>query len=190
MNHSPSAITNLGRRIDRYLIAIAISIVFGIILTFIFYSLSRQEIKKIAVVKQEIATHNVSEENLLALNNFVNQNAVKIDTIFSVFPSESEIIPVLEEIEATVMQYDPAARVGFTAEQPSKPAGELQIPLRISLHSSISDLISLLRAIEKLPFIVEVISVELNTVDPANIQSIILARLYVNDPFVETVTNP
>jgi hypothetical protein len=178
-----TAANNLNKRSDKYAYMIAITIALGLMVNFALISVGKQQIGQIEVIRNEMNTSAISDANLKDLSQYVSQNQSDIKTIFNVFPNPNNesIIIALEALEALIGRYDEEAKISFSSKTTLKKNSESYIPLQISLNLARSQLISLLRDIERLPYIIEVTSINLNMErDPHN-QVVIGASLYVDD---------
>lgn len=191
MNYAtPSASVNLQKKTDRHIMVIATTLILGLVLWLIFYTLSKQQLAEIELTRQEIESTHVSDQQLITLGQLVDNNAEVIQKMFEYFPNEENIIDTFEIIEMISKKYDPQAIVNIPSETPTKKGDQLQIPLEIKLNTTIESLTKLLREFEQLPLFIEINSMNITHTD-TNVSQISLGvSLYVDEPFVQPEVNP
>lgn len=148
------------------------------------FTTSRQ-LKQIATLNIEAETGAASFTNSQKVSDLIEANPQKLDQLLKVFPSETTIVDFLQTIETLVRETDPEASVKFSALTPVKVDNQLTIPFTIRLKTTPIDTITLLQKIERLPYIIEIISLDAHS--PQGVGSVgdvtISAKVYAKDPF-------
>lgn len=184
-----SAATNLQKKTDHHLMAIAIVLVLGLVLWFIFYSIASQQLAEIALIRQEIEATHVSDQQLNSLGNLIDANVTTIESMDQFFPTETNIIATFEVIENLIKKYDPQAVINIPSETPTKKNEQLQIPLQIRLTITLESFTRLLREIEKLPLLFQINSLSINHSGTNALQINLGTSLYVDEPFLQPKTD-
>lgn len=146
---------------------------------------TNQQTKKVVNTRQELAGLKETAANVQSLQTYAQSNREQITKIPDLFPTEDDFVNVLQDIETVVKKTDPQGIVKVSAAKPTKVQNQNTIPLLIHLNTNANGLINFLREFERLPYILQIVSLEMsheqNLVDSADIN--IQVRLYVADPF-------
>lgn len=158
------------------------------LLTAIGLVLSTQGLKgQIKLTQQEIDTAGQSQQTTQAINDLISDNPQEIERLTTALPNQSTIIVFIEEVNALVHEYDKAGIVRFTATNPTKINNQLAIPMYMKANMTTVTLVSFLRRIERLPYLIEITSLDVKSPQgvggPADVS--IGANVYVQDPFTQ-----
>ena len=180
-----SAVINLNRKTERLLKVSVILVVVGIFISLILLLLAQQQTRKIVSLRQELESLQLSTVTSQGLFQFIASQGAAIDRLLAVFPHEATIIDFLGTVEAVVQQYDPEGSLSFNALNPTKVNNELAIPLAITFNGTAAEAVTLLKELEKLPYIIKITVVDIRTPNGLNQPGEITlgGRLYVREPF-------
>jgi hypothetical protein len=133
-------------------------------------------------LQAEIATKEQAFQEADSFNRFVSQNQTALEQLDFALPNESMLVGVVQDIEAVIHQFDPLGTVKFTAVTPTRVGQELVIPITVTIQSSLDQLPPLFNQLSQLPYLIQIISTETQGIN-TNPTTIIIMRLYVQDPF-------
>ncbi|OGV96528.1 hypothetical protein A2W24_03370 [Microgenomates group bacterium RBG_16_45_19] len=147
--------------------------------------LTNQQVKKIALTRQELVNLSQVTEGSQSLQDFALNHQADLAALDYVFPTEDDFVYVLQDIEQVVSAVDPQGVVKLGASKPVIVANRQVIPLTIKLTTTPMNAIIFLRQFERLPYILEITNLELITspgqTDLAEVM--LTVRLYVADTF-------
>jgi Tfp pilus assembly protein PilO len=148
-------------------------------------TLSNQTVKKIMVGKEELANLQTSVQNMASLQDYVKANAADLKQIDTLFPNEDDFVYVLQDIEGVVKATDPEGSVKVGAPKPTKSQNQNTLPLSIKLKTDTNGTITFLRQFERLPYIIQISSLELKShpESPDQLEISLTVRLHVAEPF-------
>jgi hypothetical protein len=186
MNQLPSAAKNIIKRIERLLAFSLVLIIFSTLIIAVSAMLTHQKLKSYFTKQQEIQTFLRSRENTNELLNFVEANKEIISQIEIVFPDETNIDVAYQAILKISQEFDSKAELKLKASVPGTFNQKSVLPMELILSVNSSGANQLLRRIERLPYIIEVVAIELNNPLGQDSQATITFRLYVDHEFIKT----
>ena len=150
----------------------------------IVYFSAKNPMMKLTTLKQTITSTKVSDLQINQTQNFVANNQESIESIISVFPAESDFLDFLITLETMLAVIDPGAKL-TPGSSPVKAGQQLTVPLQLQFTGTIYTLEDFFIQLERLPYIIEVTSLELKSPSGLAQPSEIVAslRVYVEDPF-------
>jgi hypothetical protein len=180
--------TTLKRKIRQLNSGILIIIIGGCVVLLALCFVSNQQAKRYKILLQE---QQALKESQIAIQNLQQFTAGKIDqlaVVSKIFPDDSSIISIMEELETLVHRFDPQGTVRFTPQGPVKVNNQLSASLVFHFTATPSETIALLRQLERLPHVIQVKNMEVKTPqgasNPAEVTLTVI--LYVQDPFSES----
>lgn len=124
--------------------------------------------------------------NLQSAMQFINTGDVQIDLILNALPGdETQLVEFVRTVETIGKDSTINLNLSFNAQSPSGTETEKLIPFKISLASDPQNFVEFLTKFEKLPYIIEIITIESERVfDSQSLWNYdILANIYVKDTF-------
>lgn len=187
--NSPSSIQSASHNLHQktiktiYLVIaiIVISIGINILIQFLTHNNIRRlhQLQTQAIKSKDTA---ISNQYLL---QFIAENEQQLPIIDQALPDQNTIFVFAEAVNQLIATYDPAGRIDFSTTSPIKVDNQLTVPIIIKLNSTPYELISLLRQIERLPYLIEITSINGSFPDGITNQAPIIlgGRVYVAEPF-------
>lgn len=135
--------------------------------------------------QQAIANLTERSQNKSELYKFLGINEEGIQQIHSALPNEDTIADFVSTIEDLLSLSEIEGDFHFSAIVPSKANNQLSIPFLIKMNTTIPKFLSFMRQLEKMPYIIQVTSVNINTPQGigGGVEASIGATIYVQDPF-------
>lgn len=155
------------------------------LLTGLFITLSRQQVKRIKTLENELNSLSESQLSVASLQKFIGENQAKITELEKVFPTQDTIVEFLSVTEKLVYELDPEGTVKFGALTPTKMNDELFIPLIFTFKANSAQALEFLRKLERLPYIIQITTVEFKLpLGQFGTGEVVLGgKVYVQDPF-------
>lgn len=182
----PSAARNIIKRIERLLSISFILLILATLIITITTILANQKIKSYFTKQQEIQTFIRSQENTNELLDYVETNKEIVSQIETVFPNETNIDISYQTILSAAKEVDDNAQLKIKANLPTTHNGKSILPMELVASTNTAGTISLLRRIERLPYIIEVSTIEMQNPLTTEGTTTILFRLYVDNEFVKS----
>jgi hypothetical protein len=183
MSPKPSAATNLNTHTEKYLAVTAIVTVLSTLLAISGIYFSFQHLKTYYALKQETTALESSRLNTQELFSFVSDHAQEIERINDVFPNETTIDIVYQNILTLAKKTDSGSTLSFNSLVPAKQNNQTMLPMTLDLRAPHYEVINLLTELERLPYIIEIISIELTNPASLDGHATIQFRLYVDEKF-------
>lgn len=183
MNQVPSAAANITKKVERLLSIDIVIIILTSLIVVIATLISMQKIKTYRTLQQEIQTIKQSQSNTNELLTYVDQNRDIINQIQTVFPNESNIDVAYQNILKIAQVVDSNAQLRIKANIPGLYNQKSILPMEMVLSTNTSGTLQVLRRMERLPYIVEIITLELANPFTEDGSTVINFRLYVDDEF-------
>ncbi len=90
---------------------------------------------------------------------FIDNSDLEIDTILNTLPSnETQLVEFVRTVEAIGQAHTTSVSLKFNASGP-RGTQEKYLPVKISLSTDIPNFLEFLKKFEKIPYIVEIISI-------------------------------
>lgn len=184
MSTTPSASINIQKRVRRNLIVLTVIILFGISVVAVVLWLTNGKVKDRLAVQQELNALVKSEQDTQELRLVVTNELETVQKINAFFPNENEVYTVFAQMERLMLDVDKSGVLSFADLQPRKIAGQNTLTLDARMLATREQLVLFLRKLERLPYIVEVVSVDTQQFEDNLLLVIMEVRLYVADPFI------
>jgi hypothetical protein len=113
----------------------------------------------------------------------VSDHAQEIERINDVFPNETTIDIVYQNILTLAKKTDSGSTLSFNSLVPAKQNNQTMLPMTLDLRAPHYEVINLLTELERLPYIIEIISIELTNPASLDGHATIQFRLYVDEKF-------
>lgn len=159
----------------------------GIMLTItcLLFWLSRVNAKQIIQTKQQIENTKQQSLQLTQASDFLDKNQ-DVSIIKQVLPqNRQELVDFVSDVEIVGRSKATNFAFKFSALKPTNTNGQVWVPFVINFVTTTPKLIEFLTLLEKMPYLIEVTSVETNTIN--NSQGVwgvgINAKIYVLDTF-------
>ena len=180
----PSA-TEIRAKSTRNLKIIAILTLILFFLNIFLIYLSQSRIKQNKTIKEQIITTGHNSQNLEIAVEFLNTQADQMSIIKKTLPNEAELVEFIQTIEVIAKTHATNHQLKFSVKSPQGLTGEKFIPFIIELSTNIENTLEFLKKLEKLPYIVELTSLETEKFEGSNsiLKVTITSRVYVRDPF-------
>lgn len=133
-------------------------------------------------LQEEISIQEQAFQEAESFNRFVAQNQTILEQLDFALPNESMLVGAVQDIESVIHRFDPTATVKLTAVTPTRVGQELVIPITITIITPLDQLPLLFAQLGELPYVIQIISSDTQGV-ATNATTIIMMRLYVQDPF-------
>lgn len=167
---------------------IYITIVIAVILiitNMILMVLIGSKTKQLAQIKQQIAVKTSDDQNLQSSIDYLNQNQKQLEDIVNTLPNESRLVEFIDTIESVSGENASNSSLEFSAIAPTSLAQDKYLPFVINLVTDLPNFQEYLKKIEKLPYVIEITSIQAKTTDSSGKlwEFTIAARVFVQDPF-------
>ncbi|MCX8009072.1 MAG: hypothetical protein N3A54_05245 [Patescibacteria group bacterium] len=176
-----SKISSSRELIERYVL-----IFVGILLINIglLYFLQTQ-VNVITLLKQEKIQLEQDQKIINASEEIYATYKDHIEEIFSVFPSEGEVLTFLQTLESVSKKYGANVIARFASSSPQSEGDRLFLLFRLNLQTTRQNFGQLLKALENLPYMMRLISLTMNSSDgfKDELYVTIHLKLYVKNPF-------
>ena len=186
MEQTPSAAGNIIKRIDRLLLISIALLVLTTLVVGVITMLTNQKLKSYFTKQQEIQTFLRSQENTNELLTYVETNKEIVSQIEKVFPDETNIDIAYQDILDVSREFDQESELRLKANIPGTYNQKSILPMELITSVNSTGTSQLLRRIERLPYIIEVISVEIANPLSQDSQAKITFRLYVDHEFIKS----
>lgn len=174
------------KRETRVALVLTASLSLGLIGLFLF-SWSKQT--EIARLEQEIVAIQDQAVSVNQASTFLNTQQDTIELLNDTFPNEATLIEFIQVIEALSVERASRHELRLSAQAPKGEGAQPYLPFTLSLSTDADNMYTLLTQLEKLPFLVEVVSMKGIQSDSSGIINYELqARVFVRDPFALQTT--
>lgn len=191
-NHANSSTGSQVRGRSTTILKITSGLAVLLLLTnFFLLFLSSTEAKQLAVTKEQIITTQTQSSDLEAAIEYLNSESTSTEMIKKALPDEEELqTEFIQTMEFVAQRNASTSSIRFSALAPTGSGPSKYLPFTINLTTDTPNFHEFLKRLEKLPYIIEITSIDQATQTAgSNVWSITLsARVYVRDPF-KTPTN-
>ncbi|MFC1751369.1 type 4a pilus biogenesis protein PilO [Pseudomonadota bacterium] len=171
---------------SNYLKITGVIIVILIVATYILSIVVAKQNQLLKETSTQILATRQGNDNLQIAMQFIQTGDVQIDLLLNALPgNETQLVDFVRTVEAIGFNQTTNLNLKFNASGPTGTDAEKYIPFKITLNSDIPNFVEFLKKFEKLPYIIEIISIESEkSYDSQDIWTFdILANIYVQDPF-------
>lgn len=179
-----SAYINISKRIRRNLYIILGLLIVGLASSGVLLWLAKGSVDSGLVQTKELSTLVASEQDLQELLAVVDTEGELVQQLASIFPEDQEAIyPVFAMIEQLILDIDSAGVLSFADLEPRQVGGQPALTMDARFLANRVELISLLRRLERLPYVIEIVRVDTQQYDEQSLLVLMEVRLYVASPF-------
>jgi len=154
------------------------------ITTIIIVVLINNKLKQLNLINQQLSAKGQDNQSLDVALAYLGNNQQQIDLILNTLPNESQLIDFIAAIESMSATFSNQHSIEFSALAPTGSGNWKYIPLILKLTTDQANFELFLAGLEKLPYIVEVTSIDSQTEAAPAVWNYTLAiRVYVQNPF-------
>lgn len=159
-------------------------VVVALIVPLIIYLQATKDFVKLTTLRQTLLSSQATVSDQTQTQDYIMSHLSQIQAMLASFPTEADFIDFLVDLESLTRRYDPNSVI-TPGSDAVKVDQQLTVPLHITLTASTPTLLEYLKAIERLPYIIEINHIDIESPSGLDQTSIIklATRVYVKDPF-------
>ncbi len=173
------------KKINRFVLITGIVSFLIVIATTLLFFVTNARLNSLEINRQQIGSVRASNTDLQETHQFFQTDQGQIDAIINALPNDPRMVDFVKAIETITSENSSSKSIEFSVDNPVGQTGEKYIPFLIKIATNTPNFSELLKKIEKLPYIVEIVNIEATLVDEStNLWDYRLsAKVYIQEPF-------
>lgn len=151
-------------------------------IAFVLVSVNQNQVITLNRTKQDVLAQQQTAIDNENFSKYITDRPHYMQMIQAAVPNEEMLVSFLQDMESAVREHDQEGKVVLIGTSPARSGVDLIIPVTIQLTTPMEQLPDLLTTLNKLPYLMQLTSVESNQAE-GGARHVIGFKLFVQEPF-------